>query len=342
MWSCLRLYGGLVLGIVVPDPLAADWRSATGVTRLHATFADVPTAAGVLTQAEAGNAAGDHYLPSPTHPAFAGKTILNLSPGSGTSTHATEVGDNFFGTTDSLLPTTASIRAYNASYWLEADFLRFNSTDEPQVEISRVQNHSWIALGASVTAGIVADVNQRLDHAIHRDGFVSVAGVNNGQSTSLPPLLAQAYNHITVGLSTGMHSAGFTAFDGAGRIKPDLVAPELLTSFATPRVASAAGVIAAKASLPPHALGGAELPPGGQGTAVGGCDQGGISRLGADCDPPAGPAFRGRGAECITRLSPARKRAVRACRQQWGARPRLGIRQIECRTAPGGHARVFF
>jgi hypothetical protein len=54
---------------------------------------------------------------------------------------------------------------------------------------------------------------------------------------------------LAVGLTSGAHSAGLTAYDGLGRMKPDLVAYESLTSFATPQVSSAAGLISEKLRL---------------------------------------------------------------------------------------------
>ncbi|MBC8011009.1 MAG: hypothetical protein H7067_13040, partial [Burkholderiales bacterium] len=256
----MRRFSVGVLPLILVCRVGADWLQSVGADRLAATFADVPNAAGVLSIVEAGNTTGNNYLPDATNYAFVGKTLVNKGPGTGTSGHATTVGQFFYGNPTSLLTAPAEIHAYNASYWLEADFLNYNSNAAPLTEVARVQNHSWIATGAEVTASLVEAVNQRLDFAIHRDGFVAVAGVNNGTSTTLPPLLAQAYNHITVGLTTGGHSAGFTAFDGTGRIKPDLVAPDFLTSYATPKVATTAGVLAARAGAEPHFLGGADLP----------------------------------------------------------------------------------
>ncbi len=248
-----------ILPLVWVGRVGADWLESVGADRLAITFTGVPSAAGVLSIVEAGNTAGNDYLPDATNYAFAGKTLINRGPGTGTSGHGTVVGQFFYGNPTSLLPGPAEIHGYNASYWIEADFLNHNSNAAPLTEVARVQNHSWIATGADLTAALVEAVNRRLDFAIHRDGFVAVAGVNNGNSTTLPPLLAQAYNHITVGLTGGAHSAGFTAFDGTGRIKPDLVAPDFLTSFATPKVSTTAGVLAARAGASPHGLSGANV-----------------------------------------------------------------------------------
>lgn len=241
-------------------PAVAAWRESIGATRLSATFTNVPNAVGVLSLVESeGN--GGNFLPDVTNPAFAGTTILNRSsaPATGTDDHATVVGGLFFGDFVSLLGATETVHAYQASYWLEADFLGFLTTVEPRVEVAAVQNHSWAVAGA-LNAAWVREINQRLDFAIERDGFVSVAGMDNGWTFFLPELLVQAYNHITVGISTGAHSAGFTSYDGAGRIKPDLVAPDFFASYATPKVSTAAGVLVARAKQAPHLVSGADVP----------------------------------------------------------------------------------
>lgn len=240
-------------------PAQAAWRGSVGAERMAATFSNVPNTAEVLTLVEAGDWAGN-FLPDASNAAFAGTTILNRSSatGLGVDTHATVVGGLFFGDFVSLLGATDLVHAYQADFWLEQDFLGFLTTSAPQVEIAPVQNHSWIA--GELDPAWVREINQRLDFAIERDGFVSVAGVNNGTSTVLPSLLAQAYNVIAVGVSTGAHSAGLTTYDGGGRTKPDLVAPDFFTSYATPKVSSSAGVLVARAKGAPHAAHGADLP----------------------------------------------------------------------------------
>ena len=256
-WSVLL--GGSFL-VSVP-PARADWRDDIGATRLFQTFSGVPLSAGIVTQVEASLSGANFYLPDAAHPPFAGIEIVNRGPGSGTSYHATAVGAYLFGSIEGLLPDTPTVHAYNASYWLEGDFLGFNgSTAAPQTEPARLQNHSWVATGSELSAASVEEIGRRLDFAVERDGFVCVAGTNNGASTVLPKLLVQAYNQITVGLRSGNHAAGFTAFDGAGRIKPDLVVPDFFVSYATPKVAGAAGVLLDRASAAPHALAGADIP----------------------------------------------------------------------------------
>lgn len=228
-------------------PLRADWKDDVGYTRLQQTFTSgVPTSvtAGV-TQAEAPDGSGNYYLPDFTNTEFTDKTLNNKSTGSGASGHATTVGAYFYGGYSSIVPATTVIDSYNANEWLDSGFLNYGLTSLPLTETRRVQNHSWITTD-TLTDAQVSHANLRLDYAINRDGFVSAVGVGNGAGTTLPGLLCQGYHSIAAGLVNGNHTAGFTAFDTTGRMKPDLVAFEGATSFATPQVASAAGLISEK------------------------------------------------------------------------------------------------
>lgn len=243
-------------------PLAADWRADIGFTRLQLLAgAEVPTVSTEgLTQVEAME--GANFAPDPANPLFTGKT-LNLPSGpSGPSSHATSVATNFFGNTTSLLPGAFEVDCYKADTWIFADFLKLSSSTVPLVESRAVQNHSWIAGAGDLSVPEAEEFNQRLDFAIDRDGFSCVVGMNNGttSNTTLPYLLGQSYHTISVGLNNGGHSAGFTTLDGTGRIKPDIVAPGNLTSYATPMVASTAGLLHEGLSQPPHSLSGADLP----------------------------------------------------------------------------------
>ncbi|MBC8128522.1 MAG: hypothetical protein H8M99_15385 [Gloeobacteraceae cyanobacterium ES-bin-144] len=245
--------------------IRADWKDEIGYTRLQTLAAsDLPTAPSQgLTQAEAPVTDGmgnNFFYPDPSNAALIGKTFTYKSGAySGASSHATHVATNFYGNT-SLIPGATSVNLYEANNWVTSGFLRRGTFNPPRTETSAVQNHSWIGLVYSSNT----EVNQRLDFAINRDGFISVVGENNGNSTVLPDLLGQSYHTITVGRDDGEHSAGFTTNDVTGRIKPDIVAPsaspENATSWCTPMVASAAGMLVAKLSAAPYSLLGADKP----------------------------------------------------------------------------------
>ena len=160
------------------------------------------------------------------------------------------------------MPGATDVDLYDANNWLGSGFLNHQQSpyQRPSVETRAVQNHSWIGSAGSYDT----EINQRLDYAIDRDGFVCVVGENNGNSTTLPRLLGQSYHAISVGRDDGAHSAGFTTIDGTGRIKPDIVAPsaspENATSWTTPMVASTAGLLYAKLAAAPYSLTGADKP----------------------------------------------------------------------------------
>ncbi len=226
---------------------SADWRDEIGFTRLQllagSELPTVPTQG--LTQVEA-NEAASRFEPDTTNLLFAGKTFTHKSGASGVSGHATTVASFFYGTS-SQLTGDCGVHLYEANSWLNAGFLRKGTSNSPLTETQAVQNHSWIGqLSASFTQAQATDICRRLDFAIQRDGFVSVVGVNNGSSTTLPAILCHSYNTISVGLANGSHSAGLTTFDGTGRMKPDIVAPESVTSWSTPIVSGASGLLYAK------------------------------------------------------------------------------------------------
>jgi hypothetical protein len=256
----IRLSTALLAACAVTTAVA-DWRVETGFTRLQAIAgAGLPAApAQGLTQVEALDTG--NYAPDTASSLFAGKSFTLQSGASGTSNHAHRVATYFYATS-SQLPGNAAVDLYAAGGWLGNDFLRLGSANVPQTESRAVQNHSWIDTGSSDADA--TEANMRLDYAIQNQGFISVAGQNNGAANPLPQLLGQGYHSISVGRSDGQHSAGFTTLDGTGRIKPDMVAPSAFpddrTSWTTPMVAGAAGLLHAKISAAPYALAGAHRP----------------------------------------------------------------------------------
>lgn len=236
--------------------LHAGWIDDIGYRVLTGTFTSgVPTSVtGGVTQTEAPDGAGS-YLPddavTPANAEFTGKTITNKGTTTTASAHASLVGTYFYGGISSIVPATTLVDVYNANDWINTQGIAYTSGAVPPTEDRRVQNHSWISVyGSEYTAteinSTATRADTRLDFAINRDGFSSVVGVNNGASTTLPALLCQSYHTISVGLYNGAHSAGLTAYDGAGRMKPDVVAFDGATSFATPQVSGAAGLLSQK------------------------------------------------------------------------------------------------
>jgi hypothetical protein len=180
---------------------------------------------------------GTDYLPDANHAQFSGKTITDVSAtGGGTSGHGTTVGIYFYGNSSSQAPGITQIDAYQADDWIN------NNVMNKTVETRDVQNHSYIGYVADQSDA--EDVIRRVDYMIDRDDYVSCFGLNNGSSTEVPEIWGYTYNGIVVGRSDGNHSeADEPQFEGAGRIKPDIVAPLDATSWATPVVASSAALL---------------------------------------------------------------------------------------------------
>ncbi|MGJ8634583.1 MAG: Calx-beta domain-containing protein [Luteolibacter sp.] len=249
-------------GLLVATTAHADWKTDIGYDRLNllagSELPDLPTEG--LTQVEATNSETlDRYLPDQTLSEFSGKTFTVKSASSDVSNHATTVAKNFYGSSSGIVSGDCPVDLYFANTWIGTDFLRLSSNSFPRTETSAIQNHSWI--GNLTTISQAEESLRRLDYAISRDGFSCVVGMNNGSTTTVPQLLGQSYNSISVGLTNGNHSAGTTTVDGSGRSKPEIVAPHAnYTSYATPMVSGAAALLHAKLTASPYSLTGADLP----------------------------------------------------------------------------------
>jgi hypothetical protein len=233
-----------LLPALAAPPTATDLEKI-GLAALRAELGNgAPTGAGITaTQVEAPLGLPTQYMPNTSLADFAGKSITDKTGGGTVSSHATNIGQNFYGK-GGIAPGIATVDVYNANDWLDAGFLRTLSRYEPRVETRKIQNHSWIADfsdGSDLTTAI--DVLMRLDYVVNRDGVLAVAGVNNGTGSILPQVLANAYNVIAVGRSDGGSSSGGSTVDGLGRSKPDLVAPAPNTSVATSWVSGAAALL---------------------------------------------------------------------------------------------------
>ena len=212
-----------------------------------------PTGAGVVVgQVEAPD--GANWGPNQLDPEFAGKTFLlgpNPPAGPGSSGHATLVGQNMYGLSSGMAPGITTIYLYEASSWFQNSYLRFNQggANPPLVPPGglKIFNNSWVGS----VAGGDNDVLRRADFAVNRDQTIIVNGVNN--SGAQQPLMCHQFNCISVGLANGTHVAGPTlpAYDGPGRMKPEIVAPSQFTSFAAPYVdAVAARIVQAARTAP--------------------------------------------------------------------------------------------
>ena len=253
----------LILGItaaIVPIPAPSQVqvdRTVIGYTALQNLLGiSMPTGAGIsATMGEAPLAGGEYRLDA-SDSSFSGKAIAFPSGGNeAVSWHATYDGKYFFGTTHSLAPDIGrgtdgqDVANYNGYDWIGSGFLNATSDALPHVESRDLVNNSWI--GTTGDSSADADILRRYDYTIARDDFIAVASVNNRSTTAIPSLLSSSYNGIAVGRSDGNHSRGTTTADGAGRSKPDIVAPMGATSWAAPIVAGAAGLLLETARTAP-------------------------------------------------------------------------------------------
>ena len=162
------------------------------------------------------------------------------------SIHARTVGNALYGASTSLYPSLPEVELYTASDWANR-IIGVRDSPPPLVEDAPIQNHSWVGAtdGEEFTTEDAIDLLARLDYLIERDGVICIVGINNGSGTTVPEILAPAFNVISVGITTGDHSRGGTpqALAQPGRIRPDLVVPQNRTSWAAASVSSAAALL---------------------------------------------------------------------------------------------------
>ena len=229
----------ITAGIALLASWILFWPCLTGVARAAAptsqdftkmgNSAGGPTGAGVkVTQVEAAQGIATQYFVNLPLTDFAGKSITDATGGGTVSNHSTNVAQNFYGNFG-VASGVNNVKVYSADDWLDDGFLRTRTAQAPRVETQKVQNHSWVANFTNILGNpdtvMAIDVLRRIDYVVTRDQVVSVVGVNNGSSTTLPQILANSYNSIAVGLASGNSSSGGSTLEGLGRSKPDLVAP---------------------------------------------------------------------------------------------------------------------
>ena len=220
-------------------------RHAELVNELTLRSLPIPTGIDVaITQVESPNSNeqnGVDFMPSLNDSQFTGKTITDQTGSGTTSPHATTVARNLYGLSTSMAPGINFVDVYQANDWLNNQGWQ---SGDPSVEKNLLQNHSWI--GFTTGNGATA----RMDFAVERDGFLPIVGIYNSDfgtqdiPSDIPEIYGSIYNGISVGVSDGTHRTGVTSSaDGPGRIKPEIVAPNAFTSFATPYVTAAAALL---------------------------------------------------------------------------------------------------
>ena len=222
------------------QPTQADKDETTRADRIGLTAAkrrlglSIANGAGVVIgHVEGGD---DKYLPNMTQARF---KAIQFKPRSGESKpfgHANTSARFMYGS-DSFAPGIRQVHNFATSHWLGQGYLRTGTGQSPADEPIDLFNHSWIANPGKEKA---VPVLRRVDYQIDQRGILMCVGVNNGQKSKVPQMLASAYNVIAVGAANGESSGGYTTIEGKGRCKPELIAPHGLTSFATPIVSACA------------------------------------------------------------------------------------------------------
>jgi hypothetical protein len=228
--------------------LTSQQKADIGFTSLEQRLgAAMPTGANLSVRVVEVPDGSGNYGPNTADTQLGGKTFEFLSGSTGALGHATTVSRYLFGT-QSLAPAigntaqgqTAAFSEVNN--WLFSGFLNVdNSSLLPAVETRKLVSHSWVGGFGNESSDTLA--LNRADFAVQRDGTIATYALNNGSNTTIPSLLASTYNGIVVGRSDGGHSRGTTTINGSGRVKPDIVVPTIATSWATPTVSSAAGLL---------------------------------------------------------------------------------------------------
>lgn len=230
----------------LPLQAQADYRTDVGYARLASELGNgLPTGASVkVTQVEA-SASSD-----PSHPIFApdpgAASLLEKSfsyPGLSCATppcvptefsaHALGSADRFYGTTLSMTPGITNIHSYEVNQWIPT-LIKANGS--ASTSDRRIANHSWAGSGMTPTDS--ANILRLIDRQVERNEYIQV-------TAAASPLLADAYNDISVGISAGIptQSHAIDSVYNAQRPIVDLVAPADVLSSATPIVASAAALL---------------------------------------------------------------------------------------------------
>ena len=102
----------------------------------------------IVTQVEAKPKSTKTWMLDGSNAQLSGKSIINQSASTptGYSSHATGVAKDFSGT-DSVSAAINIIRAYEAGGWATTDFLNTGTNGQPDKQIGRIANHSWVGSG---------------------------------------------------------------------------------------------------------------------------------------------------------------------------------------------------
>lgn len=233
----------------------AEWRTDAGYFQLANELGGaLPTGSGIpvfQSEADADGVAGSPYLYLPQASAvtpfagtdhFIGKTFHALGGTGDASGHSNSVGNTFYAW-GSIAQGVSTVYVQEAGQFYSS--VDDGAAPESFTGLGVVQNHSWIAVASNGTqANLYKTMVRRFDFMLNRDGRLAVVALNNSIG-AVPHLLAPSYHAICAGVRSGNHSTSGTLSDqdGPGRMKPDLVVDQDVTSRAAPAIASAAAVL---------------------------------------------------------------------------------------------------
>ncbi len=201
-----------------------------------------PTGAGVqVGQVEADE--NGNYGPDVNDPDFIGKSFTFLSGATGVSFHASNVGRRVYGTGSlGLSPDTNTIYVYSAGGWVQSNYLRIGTGNNPLSPPSNLElfNCSWI--GSFEDAALDNEALRRADWSVDTHDVMMLCGIANSEPQL--PLMSFGFNTVSVGLENGLHPGGEVpvGYDTFGMQIPLIVASQGTTSDAT-------GVVSAATSL---------------------------------------------------------------------------------------------
>lgn len=263
LWT---LFASIVIATAtsLPQSTEAQLSSADsadiGLSQLRAANPGLTEGVGIKAHLVEAFTGSVDYLPNPADSQLIDNLIIPLGVPAESATsdhyssHASSSARHFFGSSGvarDLGTGGISIDAYAAALsgqedpaptvdWLSANV--FNEGGTPNVSAfdrSTVSSHSYIF--TSDPDDVLPGLLQRLDFLINESDTTTVVGSAN--SGSIPPGWAPSFNSIAVGRSDGAHGDGLTTTYGVGRVAVDVVAPEPITSSATPVVAGAVAIL---------------------------------------------------------------------------------------------------
>lgn len=234
--------------LAISAQASADYKADIGYTALQADLAAaIPSGSGVkVTQVEAStgtDSAGDPiFAPDPSVGTMTGKTFSY--PGLTCSTppcipsvfsgHAMGVADRFYGNSLSIAQGISDIHSYEVNQWLNS---LNKSNGRATTSDRRIANHSWA--GTADSPAETSNILRSVDRQVDLNEYIQVAAATGS------PLIGNAYNTISVGLTNGssLSSVAVDATYVAGRAITDIVAPASAVSNSTPIVSAAAALL---------------------------------------------------------------------------------------------------